>query len=117
MLKRALFCSALALGAVSLGAACEPVKLAHEMPGPPGCGMRDPSNTAPPMLSVAQQKTYKAQGAPNELQPNSKGGLTWTYHRQRGSVFGEEQLVETFSFDKQGLLYDSKTDVVYKVGK
>jgi hypothetical protein len=97
--------------------ACEPVKQAHEQPGPIGCGMRDPRETSPGMLSVAQQTTYKQQGSPDELQNNSHGGKSWLYYRKSGSVFGEEQTLETFTFDAQGLLVDKKTDVVYKVGK
>jgi hypothetical protein len=97
--------------------ACEPVKQAHEQPGPIGCGMRDPRDTSPGMLSVAQQTTHKQQGSPDELQTNSHGGKDWLFYRKTGSVFGEEQTLETFVFDAQGLLVEKKTDVVYKVGK
>ncbi len=105
-----------AVGALA-STGCEPVKLAHEMPGPPGCGMRNPGDTAPAMLSIAQQKVYKAQGAPGQTQKNEKGGLTWSYEHSRGSVFGEEQVRETFAFDKDGLLYDQNTELLRKVGK
>lgn len=96
---------------------CEPVKQAHEMPGPIGCGMRDPRDTSPGMLSVAQQMTLKQQGDPDEVNTNDKGGKDWLYYRKTGSVFGEQQTVDTFAFDAQGILADKKTDVVYKVGK
>ena len=104
--------------AVALGAlACERVKMPYEMPGPPGCGMRDPSQTGPSMLSVAQQNTLRGQGTPGSLEDNERGGKTWIYFRQAGSVFGEKETVETFTFDKDGILVAQKTDLRKYVGK
>lgn len=102
--------------AVSLGA-CEPAKLPHQQPGPPGCGKRDPRKTAPGMLSIAQKETYRKQGSPDEVRENAHGGLDWLYKRSRGSVFGEEQTVEVFSFNAEGLLVGQDTEVLMKVGK
>lgn len=106
------------LGVAFLGtSACEPVKLPHEQPGPIGCGLRDPRETAPGMLSIAQKEAYRKQGSPNEVRPNERGGLDWLYPRSRGSVFGEEQTVEILSFDVEGLLYRQETEMLRKVGK
>lgn len=98
-------------------AACEPVKLPHEQPGPVGCGTRDPRDTAPGMLSVAQKEAVRKLGTPGEVRPNERGGLDWLYRRSAGSVFGEEQTVETLSFDIEGLLFRQDTEVLHKVGK
>jgi hypothetical protein len=97
--------------------ACEPVKLPHEQPGPIGCGKRDPQSTSPGMLSVAQQTTLRNQGMPQHLVDNDKGGKTWVYTRQAGSVFGEQETQELFAFDDRGLLVEQKTELVRHVGK
>jgi hypothetical protein len=99
------------------GSACEPVKMPYEMPGPVGCGKRDPRQSGPSMLSVAQQTTLKNQGTPGELIDNDKGGKTWVYLRQTGSVFGESETAEMFVFDDKGLLVEQKTDIRKQVGK
>ena len=99
------------------GTGCEPVKLPHQQPGPIGCGLRDPRETAPGMLSIAQKEAYRKQGSPNEVRSNERGGLDWLYPRSRGSVFGEEQTVEILSFDIEGLLYRQETEMLRKVGK
>lgn len=101
---------------VALGA-CEPVKLPHEQPGPPGCGMRDPRDTAPGMLSIAQKEAYRQNGSPDEVRPNKSGGLDWRFARSSGSMFGEQQTIEILSFDKDGLLVGRETEVVRKLGK
>src|SRR5438067_9543147 len=93
-------CSA---GAIAFSS-CDPVKMPYEMPGPLGCGKRDPRTSGPSTLSVAQNTTLKNQGPPGDVQDNDKGGKTWVYLRQAGSVFGEQETAETFVFDAQGLL-------------
>ena len=103
--------------AAALAAACDPVKLPNEMPGPPGCGLRDPSQSGPSMLSVAQQQVFRAQGSPNTLEDNDKGGKTWVYLRQQGSVFGEKETAETFVFDASGILLSQRTETRRSVGK
>jgi hypothetical protein len=103
--------------AVVTSSACEPVKLPHEMPGPPGCGRRDPSQSGPSTMSVAQNTTLKNMGLPGALEDNEFGGRTWLYSRQAGSVFGESATVEAFLFDAQGLLVAQKTEVKKQVGK
>lgn len=108
---------ALGGGALALSAACEPVKLPHQQPGPVGCGQRDPRETAPGMLSIAQKEAFRKQGSPDEVRPNEKGGLDWLYKRSSGSVFGEQQTVEILSFDVEGLLYGQRTELLRKVGK
>ena len=114
-----LVAAALLTSAVPLitASACEPVKLPHEQPGPVGCGKRDPHGTAPGMLSVAQQTTIRNQGMPHSLADNDKGGKTWSYVRQAGSVFGEQETQEQFVFDDRGLLVQQKTELVRHVGK
>jgi hypothetical protein len=97
--------------------ACEPVKLPHEMPGPPGCGKRDPSQSGPSTLSVAQNTTLKNMGMPGAVEDNDVGGKTWLYSRQAGSVFGETATIEAYVFDAQGLLVAQKTEVRKHVGK
>ena len=120
MLSRLLLAALFATSTMSvavMGSGCQKVKMPHEMPGPPGCGKRDPNNTAPAMLSIAQQQTHKNQGKPDTLVDNDKGGKTWSYKRNRGSVFGQEVVIEVFGFDKDGLLYEQRTDLISKVGK
>lgn len=102
---------------VVVASACEPVKLPHEQPGPPGCGMRDPRDTAPGMLSIAQKEAYRQQGSPDQVRPNKHGGLDWLYNRSTGSVFGEQKTVEILSFNKEGLLVGRDTEVLMRVGK
>lgn len=109
----ALFCAPAALSL----SACEPVKLPHEQPGPPGCGKRDPRDTAPGMLSIAQKKALQENGSPSDVESNSLGGLNWLYRRSSGSVFGEQQTIEIYSFDEEGVLKGRDTQMVRKVGK
>ena len=97
--------------------ACEPVKLPHEMPGPLGCGKRDPNQSGPSTLSVAQNSTVRNMGMPGALEDNEFGGKTWLYSRQAGSVFGESATIEAYIFDAQGLLVGQKTQVQKQVGK
>jgi hypothetical protein len=96
---------------------CDPVKLPHEMPGPPGCGKRDPNQSGPSTLSVAQNTTVKNMGMPGAVEDNEHGGKTWLYSRQAGSVFGESATIEAFIFDARGLLVAQKTEVRKQVGK
>ena len=110
-----VFLFALVLSVLVVG--CDPVKMPYEMAGPPGCGMRDPSASGPSTLSVAQQTTLRNQGMPGELTNNDKGGKTWMYVRQAGSVFGEQETAEEFIFDAQGLLVAQKTEIRKSVGK
>lgn len=100
-----------------LSSGCEPVKLPHEMPGPVGAGKRDPRTSGPSMLSVAQQTTLRNQGTPLSVEDNDKGGKTWIYVRQSGSVFGEQETAEMFVFDDRGLLVEQKTELRRSVGK
>lgn len=97
--------------------ACDPVKMPHELPGPVGCGMRDPRTSGPSTLSVAQQTTLRNQGPPATLEDNPHGGRTWVYLRSTGSVFGEQETAEMFAFDAQGLLVSHKTEIRRSVGK
>lgn len=113
----AWFLAALLSAGSFVGTGCEPVKLPHQQPGPIGCGLRDPRDTAPGMLSIAQKEAYRKQGTPSEVRPNERGGLDWLYPRSRGSVFGEEQTVEILSFDVEGLLFRQETEMLRKVGK
>src|SRR4051812_3792682 len=105
----AAFSIVLAAGVMSI--ACDPVKMPYEMPGPVGCGMRDPRESGPSMLSVAQQTALRNQGPPLNVERNDKGGLTWVYVRQAGSVFGESETAEEMIFDAQGLLVEQKTEI------
>jgi hypothetical protein len=98
-------------------AACDPVKMPHEMPGPVGAGKRDPSIAGPSTMSVAQQTTLRNQGMPLQLIDNDKGGKTWVYVRQAGSVFGEQETAEMFVFDHRGLLVEQKTEIRKYSGK
>jgi hypothetical protein len=116
-LRPALFALSLHALVGAGGVACQPVKLPTEMPGPIGCGKRDPSVSGPAMLSVAQQTTLKNQGMPMRLEDNDKGGKTWVYIRQNGSVFGEQVTAEMFTFDDRGLLVEQKTELQKYAGK
>ena len=109
----ALFTSALTIPSV----ACEPATLPHQMPGPVGCGKRDPRDTAPGMLSVAQKTALKNMGDPFDVRPNDKGGLDWLYKRNRGSVFGQTTEVLIYQYDTKGLLFNQTTEVISKLGK
>lgn len=100
-----------------LATACGPVKLAHELPGPPGCGARDPRQAGPSTMSVAQNTVIKNHGHPASAEPNEHGGRTWVYFRSSGSVFGEQDAADMFAFDAQGLLVSQKTEVRRQVGK
>ena len=106
-----------ALVVVVVALACEPVKLPHEIPGPPGAGLKDPSSSGPSTMSVAQQTTIRNQGYPLQLLDNDKGGKTWVYVRQAGSVFGEQETAEMFVFDDRGLLVEQKTEIRKYSGK
>jgi hypothetical protein len=109
--------TAFALAVVCALSACEPVKMPHEMPGPPGCGMRDPRQSGPSTLSVAQNTVMKNNGQPIQAEPNEHGGRTWAFVRSTGSVFGEQEIVDLFAFDAQGLLVSQKSEVRKSVGK
>lgn len=117
--RPALCAIALSAGVGALGAtiACDPVKMPHEMPGPPGCGARDPRQSGPSTLSVAQNTVVRNMGHPSVVEPNDVGGRTWIYFRQSGSVFGESETAELYVFDAQGLLSSQKTEVRSKTGK
>lgn len=117
MLSRFALVAALASGFVVATTACEPVKLPHELPGPPGCGRRDPRASGPSTLSVAQNTVLKNNGHPSSAEPNEHGGRTWVYYRSSGSVFGEQEAADLFAFDAQGLLVSQKTEVSRQVGK
>lgn len=112
---------ALAAGAVlaaGLGASgCDPAERAEDKPGPAGCGLKDPRDTAPGMLSLAQKMTLKKMGKPDEVAKNDKGGLNWVYRVKAGGVFGEEETVTVLTFDNGGVLKGSKKDLLSKVGK
>ena len=99
------------------GLACQPVKLPHQLPGPPGCGARDPRDSGPSTLSVAQNTVLKNHGHPAAVEANEQGGRSWTYYRSSGSVFGEQDAADLFVFDAQGLLVSQKTQVSRQVGK
>lgn len=117
---RALPLASLLVAALSLttvAAGCDPVKLPHEMPGPLGAGKRDPRTSGPSTMSVAQQTTLRNQGTPGTVEDNDKGGKTWVYVRQSGSVFGEQETAEIFVFDDRGLLVEQKTELRRYVGK
>jgi hypothetical protein len=103
--------------AVAIPTGCEPAQLPHQLPGPVGCGKRDPRDTAPGMLSVAQKTALKNMGEPWDVRSNDKGGLDWLYRRTRGSVFGQSEEVIVYQFDQQGLLFNQTTDVVERLGK
>ena len=117
MLTRIVLAAALAGGFVVTATACEPVKLAHELPGPPGCGMRDPRQSGPSTMSVAQNTVLKNHGHPASAEQNEHGGRTWVFFRSSGSVFGEQEAADIFAFDAQGLLVAQKTEVRRQVGK
>ncbi|MCP4503119.1 MAG: hypothetical protein GY822_24550 [Deltaproteobacteria bacterium] len=86
-------------------------------PGPPGCGLRDPSQTAQGMLSWAQQKWLKRNGRPSSVRANKHGGNDWLYQRNHGNQFGEEKSVEIYSFNAQGLLVGQDKEVEVFHGK
>jgi hypothetical protein len=96
---------------------CGKVQMPHEVPGPPGSGLRDPRNSGPSTMSVAQQTTIKNQGMPLDMLDNDKGGKTWMYVRQSGGVFGEKETAELFEFDARGLLVSQRTEVRKDLGK
>jgi hypothetical protein len=98
-------------------AACEKVQMPHEIPGPPGSGLRDPAKVGPTQLSVAQQMAMKNHGYPSELIDNDKGGKTWVFRRATGGQFGEKDVAELLEFDSRGLLISTKTEVFKNVGK
>lgn len=118
MLSRLALVAAVSLtGVVSVTAACDPVKLPHELPGPPGCGLRDPREAGPSTMSVAQNTVLKNHGHPATAEQNEDGGRSWVYFRSSGSVFGEQQAADLFVFNAQGLLISQKTEVSRQVGK
>jgi len=97
--------------------ACKPAKMAHEMPGPAGCGKRDPRDTSPGMLSVAQKQVLRDTGSPFDVSDNNHGGKDWMFRRNNGSVFGEKETLIVYSFNAQGLLVEQRTDVLKSLGK
>lgn len=97
--------------------ACEPAVLPEHKPGPANCGLKDPRETSPNMLSMAQKKWYQKYGSPDSVQKNEHGGLDWIYERSHGSQFGEQQEVETLSFDKGGVLKKAENRTLRRVGK
>ncbi|MDP2339668.1 MAG: hypothetical protein Q8O67_01815 [Deltaproteobacteria bacterium] len=97
--------------------ACDPVLMPHQMPGPNGCGKRDPSEAGPSTMSVAQNTVLKNQGQPGHTELNELGGRDWTFVRQAGSVFGETETAEVFTFNAQGLLVSQRTEVRKQHGK
>jgi hypothetical protein len=99
------------------GMACDPVQMSHQKPGPVGCGLKDPRKTAPGKLSLGQKKILRERGTPGQVKPNNHGGLDWVYLRRSGSVFGEEEQVERFVFDAQGVLLGRDAELIYKKGK
>ncbi len=115
-MRALLVLAAFLLVSVAL-AACDPVTLPHQVPGPPGAGKRDPASSGPSTMSVAQQTTIRHQGFPLQLVDNDKGGKTWLYVRQAGSVFGEQETAEMFVFDDRGLLVEQKTEIRKYSGK
>ncbi len=106
-----------ALWLVVGASACEPVKLGTDTPGPPGSGQRDPRQSGPSTMSQVQNKIYRENGSPDSIADNDHGGKDWQYETATGSVFGEQKKVMIYSFDAQGLLYRTHTDVLKDVGK
>ena len=96
---------------------CDPVKMPAEMPGPLGCGRRDPRDSGPSTMSVAQNTVLKNNGHPGGVEPNEQGGMTWFYVRSAGSVFGESETAEMFLFNAEGLLVGTKTEIRKQLGK
>ena len=84
----------LALVVVGLGA-CQPAKLPKDMPGPPGCGMRDPRNTSPNMLSMAQKMAYRESRAIREVRPNGGGLIVRTAGEGRSKKEFREDVSST----------------------
>ncbi len=109
--------AALAVCAPIALAACGPVKMPAEMPGPLGCGRRDPRDSGPSTMSVAQNTVLKNNGQPGVVEPNDKGGMSWMYIRSAGSVFGESETAEMFIFNGEGLLVGTKTEIRKQLGK
>jgi hypothetical protein len=97
--------------------ACEPAKKPHEVPGPVGCGQRDPRSAGPSTLSVAQQMVLKNNGSPANVDDNDYGGKNWVYYQASGSVFGESETAEIFIFEANGLLRGQKTEIRKHTGK
>ncbi len=96
---------------------CGRGKLATDIKGPAGCGLRDPRETSPNMLSMAQKTYFQKHRAIKDVRKNEHGGLDWIYKLSAGSVFGEQQTLETVSFDKDGLLVGVEKELLRKVGK
>ncbi len=96
---------------------CQPAQRPEDIPGPAGCGLKDPRQSAPSALSYAQKKTYKDMRSPFRIEKNVHGGLDWFYQTQRGSVFGEKLSVLVYSFNQNGQLVDQKEDVIKQLGK
>jgi|GEM_PF-915860 len=96
---------------------CEERATPSNTPGPPGCGLRDPRDTAPGMLSWAQRKKLQRYGKPGSVRPNKWGGNDWIYNMSHGNQFGEEKSVEILSFDDKGLLVKQDKEVESYVGK
>ncbi len=103
--------------ATVVASGCGRAKLATDMPGPNGCGLRDPRETSPGMLSMAQKQYFQKRRAVKDVKRNEHGGLDWIYNVSAGSVFGEQQRVETISFDAQGLLVNTNVELLRRVGK
>lgn len=112
-----LLATALSLASVVAVSGCGPVKMPAEMPGPLGCGRRDPNTSGPSTMSVAQNTVLKNNGHPGAVEPNEQGGLTWMYVRSAGSVFGESETAEMFIFNAEGLLVGTKTEIRKQLGK
>ena len=102
---------------LSAFSACEPAALPEDLPGPAGCGMKDPRDTAPGMLSLAQKMVLKKKGKPTAVEKNAVGGLDWVYSLKSGGVFGEEETVTKVSFDGGGVHKGTLRDLISKVGK
>jgi hypothetical protein len=98
-------------------AGCGPVKMPSEMPGPVGCGRRDPRVSGPSTMSVAQNTVLKNNGVPGSVEPNEHGGMSWMYLRSAGSVFGESETADLFIFNAEGLLVANKTELRRQTGK
>jgi hypothetical protein len=102
MKKLGIFCIHIIV--LALWVSCSSSPHPEEIPGPPGCGLRDPRDTSPGMLSVAQKTTLQQNGSPSDVTKNMHGGLTWEYRSRQGSTFGENDSTVRFDFDAVGLL-------------
>lgn len=102
---------------VVVASGCGRAKLATDMPGPNGCGLRDPRETSPGMLSMAQKQYFQKRRAIKDVKRNEHGGLDWIYNVSAGSVFGEQQRVETVSFSAEGILMGKNVELLRRVGK